>query len=391
MAPFTTVPRASRLETDGGRKTFLGAAQISPVSNTLFVPEKFIDAETHRVTTRNRDLRALQRNVDLRFGPQSSPTISDRKQRIMADKDAATADGGAKRQAFEPSWTTVDIHRAMKRSMSPVLELQAAIETQRRDVDNAFGKPARRLTRAILGDATEQEIAELSEASNSPHTLTTNKECCFEASPRDVPLYETSPSKELLAALKKSFPGFKTTPLWWGKVESEVKERHRLGNESSYNVFCFAYPRLNSKELLDVLVADGWVQREAHRGRPTLTKNGLDVHQWLNAAATKEPSIMTLSPRKLAKEIPFSASAIRGSWVYLGWQDMAREAEEERAEKLLAEDESCTLSRTHKGKKSVLAREPLSAKEWQLKRQGDKILAAAAKTEQTDGSRVRNK
>lgn len=168
MAPFTTVPRASRLEIDGGRKTFLGAAQISPVSNTLFVPEKFIDAETHRVTTRNRDSRALQRNVDLRFGPQSSPTISDRKQRIMADKDAATADGGAKRQAFEPSWTIVDIHRAMKRSMSPVLELQAAIETQRRDVDNAFGKPARRLTRAILGDATEEEFAEMGSKTATP-------------------------------------------------------------------------------------------------------------------------------------------------------------------------------------------------------------------------------
>jgi hypothetical protein len=82
----------------------------------------------------------------------------------MADKDAAapaTAGGTTAGQASSTSWTFVDFQRAMKRSMAPAIELQAAIEKHRRDVDNAFARPAREYRRAIIGDATEEDLAEM--------------------------------------------------------------------------------------------------------------------------------------------------------------------------------------------------------------------------------------
>lgn len=64
----------------------------------------------------------------------------------------------------ETPWTRADIHRAMKRAMSPVEELRAAILRSRKEIAHA-----------IIGDATEQELAEMRSARGDTHAKTEAK------------------------------------------------------------------------------------------------------------------------------------------------------------------------------------------------------------------------
>jgi hypothetical protein len=85
----------------------------------------------------------------------------------MAEHDATapTSDSGTTRgPVSEPSWKLADIYRAVKRSMAPLLALQASIEKQHRDVDDAFGRPMRRITQDVVGDATEDELVAFSKS-----------------------------------------------------------------------------------------------------------------------------------------------------------------------------------------------------------------------------------
>jgi hypothetical protein len=225
-------------------------------------------------------------------------------------------------------------------------------------------------------DSTLEELVEPAKQSGrSDQALT--RDC--EGETRSVPLYEADPSETLLAALRNAFPGFNGTAGWWREVEEEIKKRHRLRDESGYGFFRSQYPKLTSDDLLRILIDDEWIKPKARRGRPTRTVDGLNVHQYLMVEAMKDPSITTLSPKKLEDYVPFSENTIRGSWVWTGWRDAALAAEAERAERLRAEDESSALPQSGRGKKSVLGRERLSPKELKLKRDGDRLLAEASK------------
>jgi hypothetical protein len=131
--------------------------------------------------------------------------------------------------------------------------------------------------------------------------------------PPDRPSFEVEdPPKDVLAALKEAFPGFKPTGNWWAHVETELKNAHHRSNQQGHDAFCAAYPYWTAEDLLRHLESEGRVKRPpAPRGK--------SVCERLRELHTEDPDFAETAPeRVLAKRIEKKSAGSLSKSAY--WQ-----------------------------------------------------------------------
>jgi hypothetical protein len=196
------------------------------------------------------------------------------------------------------------------------------------------------------------------------------------------PAFEVDPPKDLLAALREAFPGFKPTDRWWSHVERELKDAHHRSNPEAHDAFCRDYRNWSAGDLRSHLEEEGRIPPRQRGRRRKRTVDNLDVHQWIAAQVVKDSGFRHLSQREAAKLSIglFSARAIGTSPV---WREMkrqlaleVREAGERASEEFegrLGEDEDGHGMRV--GRKHALGRQRASKKDRERYRAADAFIA----------------
>ena len=218
----------------------------------------------------------------------------------MAESDAAGPAPRRKRR-----WTIADAAREVERSSAP---LRAAIEQAERNTApiRAAAERTSAMMRAILGEEDEgppePPPARDKEAQPAPSPPP--------APPCRRPAFEADPPKDLLAALREAFPGFKPTDRWWFHVESELKDAHHRSNPAAHKAFGADFPNWSAEDLIRHLETEGRIKRRRKPRGPTVCER-------LQALHAKDPAFAeTASVRKLAKEIGRAPASLDGSHYY---------------------------------------------------------------------------
>lgn len=218
----------------------------------------------------------------------------------MAESDAAGPAPRRKRR-----WTIADAAREAERSFAP---LRAAIEKAERETAplRAAAQNAQAMMRAMLGEEDEYPPSPSPARSAEPKPLPAPPP----APPCRVPAFEADPPKDLLAALREAFPGFKPTDQWWIFLEDELKTAHHRSNPQAHDAFCAAFPNWSAEDLIRHLETEGRIKRRRKPRGPTVCER-------LQALHAKEPAFAeTASVRMLAKEIGRAPASLGGSHYY---------------------------------------------------------------------------
>jgi hypothetical protein len=219
----------------------------------------------------------------------------------MAESDTA---GPAPRR--KRPWGILDAAREAERSFAPV---RAAIEQAERNTAplRAAAKKASAMMRAMLGEEDEDPPPPspvLAADPKPPAALPP-------APPCHRPAFEVDPPKDLLAALREAFPGFKPTGQWWFYLETQLKDSHYRSNFEAHEAFCRAYENWSAEDLLRHLEAEGRVKPLRKPRGDTTCERLRDLHLHVDPEFAE-----TASLRKLAKHIERSTGAIDGSTYY---------------------------------------------------------------------------
>ena len=223
--------------------------------------------------------------------------------------------------------------RQMKRQAAPLRAEMARAEKLRRQIE-AFTEPARRLAAEFGLD--EADAATAPTAPVEP-VRTSAPEQKPEPLPAKRPAFEESPAPALLAALREAFPGFKPTNGYWFHVEKELKNAHHRGNPEGHDAFCAAYRNWSAKDLIRHLEAEGRIRTKQTGRKHKRNVEGLDVHQWVMAVATKDRTFRHLSQVEAAKLGPFSARCIGLSWAWRKMKEDLKAEADESADRAAAE------------------------------------------------------
>jgi hypothetical protein len=237
----------------------------------------------------------------------------------MAESDAAGPVPRRKRR-----WGIREAVREAERSSAP---MRAAIEQAERNTAplRAAAERASAMMRDILGEEDEGPPEPLP----APTKVAQPAPAPLPPPPCHRPAFEVDPPKDLLAALREAFPGFKPTDRWWDYVERQLKDAHHRSRPEAHDAFCLAYPNWSAGDLRRHLEEEGRIQPRQRGRKRKRTVDNLDVHQWVMAMATADRSFRHLSQKEAEKLGPFKARTIGTSWA---WIQMKADLETEAAE-----------------------------------------------------------